>query len=44
MYQLDLPQISQTNLLHRKANLNDFKLSIDNPTVLPPYIELYVRF
>ena len=41
---LDLPQISQKNLLHRKANLDDFKASIDKPTVLPPFIELYVKF
>ena len=44
VHSMELPQISQSNLLHRKANLNDFKMSIDNPTVLPPYIELYVRF
>jgi hypothetical protein len=41
---LDLPQISQKNLLHRKATLDDFKASIDKPTVLPPFIELYVKF
>jgi len=41
---LDLPQISQKNLLHRKATLDDFKACVDKPTVLPPFIELYVKF
>jgi len=41
---LDLPQISQKNLLHRKADLEDFKACIDNPTVLPAFLELYVKF
>jgi hypothetical protein len=41
---LDLPQISQKNILHRKADIEDFKASIDSPTVLPAFLELYVKF
>jgi len=44
IHKIGLAKISQSNLLHRKANVNDFKDSIDNPTVLPPYIELYAKF
>ena len=31
---LDLPQISQKNILHRKADIDDFKACVDAPTVL----------
>jgi len=30
--------------LHRKADISDFKACIDNPTVLAPFLELYVKF
>jgi len=41
---LELPQISQKNLLHRKADIDDFKACMDSPTVLPAFLELYVKF
>jgi hypothetical protein len=41
---LELPNICQKNLLHRKADLDDFKACMDSPTVLPAFLELYVKF
>jgi hypothetical protein len=41
---LQLPQISQKHILHKKADIEDFKACQDSPTVLPQFLELYVKF
>ena len=41
---LELPQISQKHILHKKADIEDFKACQDSPTVLPAFLELYVKF
>jgi hypothetical protein len=44
--ELDLPQISEKKIFVRKANIKDFKKSINNckPTVNSCFLELYAKF
>jgi hypothetical protein len=43
---MDLAAISEKEVFVRKANINDFKKSIDNckPTVHVSFLELYAKF
>lgn len=44
--EMDLAEISEKEVFVRKANLTDFKKSIDNckPTIHVSFLELYAKF